>query len=91
MHYEKQRKSRNDIFCGTCKGNNTSLRLPVLFSSHAGVSRSVAIVTAYLMKTNHLTFQEAYAFVQAIKPDAKYDLFFLWQKCFLMKVKIYIL
>lgn len=50
------------------------------FPSHAGVSRSVAVVTAYLMKTNHLTFQEAYAFVQAIKPDAKYDLFFSFGK-----------
>ncbi|XP_060546286.1 dual specificity protein phosphatase 12 isoform X3 [Pantherophis guttatus] len=46
---------------------------------HAGVSRSVAIVTAYLMKTNHLTFQEAYAFVQAIKPDAKMNEGFEWQ------------
>ncbi|XP_058025884.1 dual specificity protein phosphatase 12 isoform X4 [Ahaetulla prasina] len=46
---------------------------------HAGVSRSVAIVTAYLMKTNHLTFQEAYAFVQAIKPDAKVNEGFEWQ------------
>ncbi|XP_015669526.1 dual specificity protein phosphatase 12 [Protobothrops mucrosquamatus] len=50
-----------------------------LVRCHAGVSRSVAIVTAYLMKTNHLTFQEAYAFVQAIKPDAKMNEGFEWQ------------
>ncbi|XP_066471301.1 dual specificity protein phosphatase 12 [Tiliqua scincoides] len=42
-----------------------------LVRCQAGVSRSVAVVTAYLMKTNNLPFEEAYAFVQAVKPDAK--------------------
>ncbi|XP_063150713.1 dual specificity protein phosphatase 12 [Candoia aspera] len=50
-----------------------------LVRCHAGVSRSVAIVTAYLMKTNNLPFQEAYAFVQAIKPDARMNEGFEWQ------------
>ncbi|XP_033029253.1 dual specificity protein phosphatase 12 [Lacerta agilis] len=45
----------------------------------AGVSRSVAVVTAYLMKANKLPFEEAYAFVQAIKPDAKMNEGFEWQ------------
>ncbi|XP_044856938.1 dual specificity protein phosphatase 12 isoform X1 [Mauremys mutica] len=42
-----------------------------LVRCHAGVSRSVAVVTAYLMKTNNLTFEEAYATIKAIKSDAK--------------------
>uniref|UniRef100_A0A8B9SJH2 Dual specificity protein phosphatase 12 n=1 Tax=Anas platyrhynchos TaxID=8839 RepID=A0A8B9SJH2_ANAPL len=38
---------------------------------HAGVSRSVAVVTAYLMKTQGLGWEEAYAAVRAAKPDAE--------------------
>ncbi|KAJ7317778.1 hypothetical protein JRQ81_003940 [Phrynocephalus forsythii] len=49
------------------------------FFSQAGVSRSVAVVTAYLMKANNLSFEEAYAFVQDIKPDAKINEGFEWQ------------
>ncbi|NXS41361.1 DUS12 phosphatase, partial [Balaeniceps rex] len=37
----------------------------------AGVSRSVAVVTAYLMKTEGLGWEEAYAAVRAAKPDAE--------------------
>ncbi|NWH79929.1 DUS12 phosphatase, partial [Piaya cayana] len=37
----------------------------------AGVSRSVAVVTAYLMKTEGLSWEEAYAAVRAAKPDAE--------------------
>ncbi|XP_053154072.1 dual specificity protein phosphatase 12 isoform X2 [Hemicordylus capensis] len=48
-------------------------------ANQAGVSRSVAVVTAYLMKTNNLSFEEAYTFVQAIKPDAKMNEGFEWQ------------
>nr|XP_020645219.1 dual specificity protein phosphatase 12 isoform X1 [Pogona vitticeps] len=44
----------------------------VLVRCQAGVSRSVAVVTAYLMKANTLSFEEAYAFVKDIKPDAKF-------------------
>ncbi|XP_061493889.1 dual specificity protein phosphatase 12 [Rhineura floridana] len=51
----------------------------VLVRCQAGVSRSVAVVTAYLMKANKLPFEEAYAFVQAIKPDAKMNRGFEWQ------------
>lgn len=39
--------------------------------SQAGVSRSVAVVTAYLMKTQGLGWEEAYAAVRAAKPDAE--------------------
>lgn len=39
--------------------------------SHAGVSRSVAVVTAFLMKTEQLPFEAAYANLQALKPEAK--------------------
>ncbi|XP_042303660.1 dual specificity protein phosphatase 12 [Sceloporus undulatus] len=51
----------------------------VLVRCQAGVSRSVAVVTAYLMKANNLPFEEAYAFIQAIKPDAKMNEGFEWQ------------
>ncbi|MBZ3870767.1 Dual specificity protein phosphatase 12 [Sciurus carolinensis] len=43
----------------------------VLVHCHAGISRSVAIVTAFLMKTDHLTFEKAYENLQTIKPEAK--------------------
>ncbi|NXM00727.1 DUS12 phosphatase, partial [Tyrannus savana] len=39
--------------------------------SHAGVSRSVAVVAAYLMKTQGLGWEEALAAVRAAKPDAE--------------------
>ncbi|KAK2528223.1 Dusp12 [Columba livia] len=43
----------------------------VLVRCQAGVSRSVAVVTAYLMKTEGLGWEEAYAAVRAAKPDAE--------------------
>lgn len=42
-----------------------------VFFSHAGVSRSVAIMTAFMMKTDQLTFEKAYENLQTIKPEAK--------------------
>ncbi|KAF1519133.1 Dual specificity protein phosphatase 12, partial [Eudyptes sclateri] len=42
-----------------------------LVRCQAGVSRSVAVVTAYLMKTEGLRCEEAYAAVRAAKPDAE--------------------
>ncbi|KAL2771389.1 dual specificity protein phosphatase 12 [Daubentonia madagascariensis] len=51
----------------------------VLVHCHAGVSRSVAIVTAFLMKTDLLTFEEAYGELQNIKPEAKMNEGFEWQ------------
>lgn len=36
------------------------------------MSRSVAVVTAYLMKTEGLGWEEAYAAVRAAKPDAEW-------------------
>ncbi|XP_023555623.1 dual specificity protein phosphatase 12 isoform X2 [Octodon degus] len=46
---------------------------------HAGVSRSVAIVTAFVMKTDQLTFEKAYEILQALKPEAKMNEGFEWQ------------
>ncbi|NXX91495.1 DUS12 phosphatase, partial [Centropus bengalensis] len=43
----------------------------VLVRCHAGVSRSVAVVTAYLMKTKGLCWEDAYAAVREAKPDAE--------------------
>ncbi|XP_048338758.1 dual specificity protein phosphatase 12 [Sphaerodactylus townsendi] len=51
----------------------------VLVRCHAGVSRSVAVVTAYLMKANNLSFEEADAFVRALRPEAKMNEGFEWQ------------
>ncbi|XP_027537382.1 dual specificity protein phosphatase 12 [Neopelma chrysocephalum] len=42
-----------------------------LVRCHAGVSRSVAVVAAYLMKTQGLGWEEALAAVRAAKPDAE--------------------
>ncbi|KAF4804912.1 Dual specificity protein phosphatase 12 [Turdus rufiventris] len=42
-----------------------------LVRCHAGVSRSVAVVAAYLMKTQGLGWEEALAAVRAAKPDAQ--------------------
>ncbi|KAK2509301.1 hypothetical protein MC885_009688 [Smutsia gigantea] len=50
-----------------------------LFFSHAGVSRSVAIITAFMMKTDQLTFEKAYENLQTIKPEAKMNEGFEWQ------------
>ncbi|XP_075472932.1 dual specificity protein phosphatase 12 isoform X3 [Ascaphus truei] len=41
----------------------------VLVHCHAGVSRSAAVVTAYLMHTSKLAFQDAYTKLQSLKPD----------------------
>ncbi|XP_055480670.1 dual specificity protein phosphatase 12 [Psammomys obesus] len=51
----------------------------VLVHCHAGVSRSVAVVTAFLMKTDQLTFEKAYENLQTVKPEAKMDEGFEWQ------------
>ncbi|XP_068950739.1 dual specificity protein phosphatase 12 isoform X1 [Petaurus breviceps papuanus] len=48
-------------------------------TSHAGISRSVAVVTAYLMKTEQLPFEDAYGSLQTIKPEAKMNEGFEWQ------------
>ncbi|XP_016048144.2 dual specificity protein phosphatase 12 isoform X2 [Erinaceus europaeus] len=53
--------------------------LAALVHCHAGVSRSVAVMTAYLMKTDQLTFEKAYGSLQAIKPEAKMNEGFEWQ------------
>ncbi|XP_035301296.1 dual specificity protein phosphatase 12 isoform X5 [Cricetulus griseus] len=47
--------------------------------SHAGVSRSVAVVTAFIMKTEQLPFEKAYENLQTVKPEAKMNEGFEWQ------------
>ncbi|XP_066222099.1 dual specificity protein phosphatase 12 [Saccopteryx leptura] len=51
----------------------------VLVHCHAGVSRSVAVLTAFLMKTDQLTFDKAYENLQTMKPEAKMNEGFEWQ------------
>lgn len=51
----------------------------VLVHCHAGVSRSVAVMTAFLMKTDQLTFEKAYENLQTMKPEAKMNEGFEWQ------------
>ncbi|XP_051855116.1 dual specificity protein phosphatase 12 [Antechinus flavipes] len=51
----------------------------VLVHCHAGISRSVAVMTAYLMKTEQLSFEDAYGSLQTIKPEAKMNEGFEWQ------------
>ncbi|KAK2506693.1 hypothetical protein MC885_001324 [Smutsia gigantea] len=46
---------------------------------HAGVSRSAAIITAFMVKTDQLTFEKAYENLQTIKPEAKMNEGFEWQ------------
>ncbi|XP_063283674.1 dual specificity protein phosphatase 12 [Pelobates fuscus] len=43
----------------------------ILVHCHAGVSRSAAIITAYMMSTENLSFEDAYARLQAIKTNVK--------------------
>ncbi|MGH0157665.1 UNVERIFIED_CONTAM: hypothetical protein FKN15_053817 [Acipenser sinensis] len=49
----------------------TTTPAAVLVHCHAGVSRSAAVVTAFMMKTHSLTLSDAYAKLQNIKPDVK--------------------
>ncbi|KAF6292766.1 dual specificity phosphatase 12 [Rhinolophus ferrumequinum] len=51
----------------------------VLVHCHAGVSRSVAVMTAFIMKTDQLTFEKAYENLQTVKPEAKMNEGFEWQ------------
>ncbi len=50
------------IQCAKAKG------LPVLVHCHQGISRSAALVIGFLMKTQRMTFENAYAFVKAKSP-----------------------
>ncbi|XP_040859302.1 dual specificity protein phosphatase 12 isoform X1 [Ochotona curzoniae] len=51
----------------------------VLVHCHAGVSRSVAVVTAFVMKTDQLSFEEAYENLRTIQPAAQMNEGFQWQ------------
>ncbi|XP_030631333.1 dual specificity protein phosphatase 12 [Chanos chanos] len=51
----------------------------VLVHCHVGQSRSAAVVTAYLMKTQKMSLQDAYKKLQQIKPDVKMNEEFLDQ------------
>ncbi|XP_036412150.1 dual specificity protein phosphatase 12 [Colossoma macropomum] len=51
----------------------------VLVHCHVGQSRSAAVVTAYLMKTQKLNLQDAYTKLQQLKPDVKMNEEFLDQ------------
>ncbi|XP_077012819.1 dual specificity protein phosphatase 12 [Tamandua tetradactyla] len=51
----------------------------VLVHCHSGVSRSVAVVTAFMMKTDQLTFEKAYENLQTVQPEAKMNEGFEWQ------------
>ncbi|KAM9388859.1 dual specificity protein phosphatase 12 [Phaethornis superciliosus] len=57
--------------CATFIGEAREGGGAVLVRCQAGMSRSVAVVTAYLMKTKGLGWEEAYAAVRASKPDAE--------------------
>ncbi|KAL1769909.1 dual specificity protein phosphatase 12 [Sigmodon hispidus] len=51
----------------------------VLVHCHAGVSRSVAVVTAFIMKTDELPFEKAYEHLQTVRPEAKMNEGFEYQ------------
>ncbi|KAM9688631.1 dual specificity protein phosphatase 12 isoform 1-T1 [Trichechus inunguis] len=51
----------------------------VLVHCHSGVSRSVAVVTAFMMKTEQLTFETAYENLRTVNPEAKMNEGFEWQ------------
>ncbi|KAG8436501.1 hypothetical protein GDO86_007558 [Hymenochirus boettgeri] len=51
----------------------------VLVHCHAGVSRSAAVVTAYLMNTCGITLQDACSRLQTLKPDIRMNEEFLRQ------------
>lgn len=51
----------------------------VLVHCHVGQSRSAAVVTAYLMKTQSLSLHDAYSKLQNLKPDVKMNEEFLDQ------------
>ncbi|XP_069497390.1 dual specificity protein phosphatase 12 isoform X2 [Ambystoma mexicanum] len=51
----------------------------VLVHCHAGVSRSAAVVTAYMMKADGLPFQDAYGKLRTIKPDVEMNEEFEYQ------------
>ncbi|KAF4021111.1 hypothetical protein G4228_013848 [Cervus hanglu yarkandensis] len=51
----------------------------VLVHCHAGVSRSVTVITAFMMKTDQLTFEKAYENLKTVRPEAKMNEGFEWQ------------
>lgn len=55
----------------------------VLVHCHAGVSRSVSIITSYLMKSQRLKFEDAFQKVKQAKPDV------LPNPCFVYQLKLF--
>lgn len=46
--------------------------IPTLVLCQAGVSRSAAIVTAYLMRKKTLSVEDALSYLQSVSPSAEY-------------------
>ncbi|MEJ1270331.1 dual specificity protein phosphatase 12 isoform X1 [Cricetulus griseus] len=65
--------------CAAFIGQSRAEGRAVLVHCHAGVSRSVAVVTAFIMKTEQLPFEKAYENLQTVKPEAKMNEGFEWQ------------
>ncbi|KAK2901109.1 hypothetical protein Q8A67_009224 [Cirrhinus molitorella] len=59
------------FICDALSTHSESKPSAVLVHCHVGQSRSAAVVTAYLMKTQHLNLQDAYTKLQNLKPDVK--------------------
>ncbi|XP_036353766.2 dual specificity protein phosphatase 12-like [Ochotona princeps] len=51
----------------------------VLVHCHAGVTGSVVVVTAFVRKTDQLSFEEAYESLRPIQPEAQMNEGFQWQ------------
>ncbi|KAA0719097.1 Dual specificity protein phosphatase 12 [Triplophysa tibetana] len=65
--------------CISFVAESRSERSAVLVHCHVGQSRSAAVVTAYLMKTQSLSLHDAYTKLQNLKPDVKMNEEFLDQ------------
>ncbi|XP_067309202.1 dual specificity protein phosphatase 12 isoform X2 [Pseudorasbora parva] len=67
------------FICASLSTQSEAKSPAVLVHCHVGQSRSAAVVTAYLMKTQHLSLQDAYSKLQNLKPDVKMNDEFLDQ------------
>lgn len=67
------------FICDALRTHDETKSPAVLVHCHVGQSRSAAVVTAYLMKTQHLNLHDAYSKLQNLKPDVKMNEEFLDQ------------